>query len=63
MKRFDRLPLVSDGVYKKRTRLGELIKQEQETGRLALQGRPQKGDTNVTFLKDYGLTRKASQAR
>ena len=41
-------------------RLGELIQQEQEAGRLAIQGRPDKPDNNVRFLKDYGLTWKDS---
>jgi N6-adenosine-specific RNA methylase IME4 len=38
-------------------RLGELIKEEQEAGRLATEGRPNKGNTDVTFLKDYDLTK------
>ena len=41
----------------KRLGLGELIKQEQEAGRLADKGQPKKCNTDVTFLKDYGLTR------
>ncbi|MCL0060665.1 hypothetical protein M1N88_02140 [Dehalococcoidia bacterium] len=42
-------------------RLGELIKQEQEAGRLATEGQPKKGSTSGTFLlKDYGLTKQDS---
>lgn len=41
--------------------LGELIKQEQEAGRLAIKGRPEKCSTDGTFLlRDYGLTKKDS---
>ncbi len=36
-------------------KLGELLKQEQEAGRLATQGRPNK-PSNIGRLKDYGLT-------
>lgn len=38
-------------------RLGELIQQEQEAGRLAIEGRPKKGNNGITFLKDIGLTK------
>ena len=43
--------------------LGELIKQDQETGRLATKdtGRPKKCDISVTLLKDIGLSKKDSQ--
>ena len=42
-------------------RLGELIKIEQEAGRLADKGQPKKCSTDGTlFLKDYGLTKKDS---
>lgn len=41
-------------------RLGELIKQEQEAGRLAMSGRPNKGNNDVTFLEDYNLTKMES---
>jgi len=50
--------------WQKRTeaKLGELIKQEQEAGRLATSdsGRPKKGSTAGTLLKNYGLTKKDS---
>ena len=32
--------------------IGELIKIEQEAGRLATSGRPNKGNNGVTFLSD-----------
>jgi len=42
-------------------RLGELLIQEQENGRLKEQGRPnKKGLNNVTFLKDIGLSKNDS---
>jgi hypothetical protein len=41
-------------------RLGELIKQEQEAGRLALKGRPQKYSNDGIFLEDLGLSLKDS---
>ena len=38
-------------------RLGELIKQEQEAGRLATKGQPKKSRNGaILLLKDYGLT-------
>ena len=42
--------------------LGELIKHEQEAGRLATSdsGRPKKGSNSGTLLKNYGLTKKDS---
>jgi N6-adenosine-specific RNA methylase IME4 len=42
-------------------RLGELIQQEQEAGRLADKGRPNKCRTGATFLRDLGLTRDDSR--
>lgn len=41
---------------KAEARLGELIRQEQEAGRLATRGQPKKSST-VATLKDYGLNK------
>lgn len=51
------LRLNSSHYVKQEDWLGELIKAEQEAGRLAISGRPNKGNNDVTFMADYGLTK------
>ena len=41
-------------------RLGELIQQEQQAGRLATEDRSKMSNISVTHLKDYGLTKQDS---